>query len=112
MAKKIGTYELSTKVGELCNIAEGKVVTHASPERAEEEFKKLSRIEYQRIEYSGGEKKKIPEDAVVVDVDEVDGMELERDKFYVIECESGFRAELKAEELRKKGYKAVGRRRN
>ncbi len=106
LSKRIGTYELSTSVGELCNIAEGKVVTHTSPEKLSAEYSKIQPIEFSYSEYEPTNLE-IPEDAIYVSADSPP-KDLDPSKFYIITCKSGFRAELLAEELRTKGIKAVG----
>ncbi len=121
ISKSIGTYNLSTKVGELCNIAEGKVVTSSSPDRSQSEFQKIQPFSYPAIEYpslsesppvdySNYTDKKdpsIPDDALFYSIEDLPE-HLDPNKFYVIYCKSGVRARLKAQELRRKGFKVVG----
>ena len=113
ISRSIGTYDLSTKVGELCNIAEGKVVTSSKPDRAQQEFQKILPITYSITEYSANKDpqlldfSKIPNNALFYYIDDLPE-DLDPNKFYVIYCKSGLKARLKAQELRKKGFKVVG----
>ena len=132
LARKIGTYEKSSKIREFCGIARGPVTTKANSEILQEEEKKLlEAIEIQKIV-----EKKIsvlsPEDIITLSlrtridlsaaevifldpppfeyngkiISFMDALDLPHGK-YIVVCKNGVKARLVADALRETGSEAI-----
>ncbi len=120
VAKRIGTYNASVCVGELCNISQGGVKTAAEEWVMEKEYEKIKRVaEGMDVtivtkEAVRQDAPNIPEnDSITIDIDreKIDIDRLDRTKFYVIVCKEGVRASRECEILRALGYKCIGTKR-
>jgi thiamine biosynthesis protein ThiI len=119
MAQKIGTYELSNLVGELCNISEGSVKLSAKPYQVDENYNLLGKVVDETnvtIVTQGqiSEETPIPQNATVVDVDreKIDYAKLDKGAFYRVICKDGINASIECEMLRGLGFKCTSGKRS
>ena len=113
LAKKIGTYDFSTKVPEMCNISKGsKVATRADYSVVKSLFDELGEISFSVSQYVP------PNDVfdVLIDVDKqgmsLDLAKLDKSKSYLVVCNSGLKANIISKMLSDEGFNAVGIARN
>lgn len=115
ISKKIGTYDASTNIGELCNISNGAVKTAARKWEVEKEFKKvkgwLDNVTIVTLKQSPpSNEKKIPKEHIIINIDKqnINVSKLNKNKFYVIICKEGIKSMMECEKLRLMGFKCAG----
>lgn len=119
LAQKIGTYELSNLVGELCNISEGSVKLSAKPCQVDWNYKPVTKIVDEAnvtIVTHGqiSEEKPMLKNATIIDVDKekIDYTKLDKGKFYQVVCKDGINASIECEMLRGLGYNCSSSKRS
>ena len=111
MAQKIGTNELSPRVGELCNISEGSVKLSAKPYQVDGNYKFVEKIVDETnvtivTQEQISEEIPIPQNATLIDVDKekIDYKKLDKSAFYYLICKDGVNASIECEMLRGLGF--------
>ncbi len=123
IAKRIGTYELSIRVPELCNIATGRVVTATKKHIIQEQLDLLGAVEFEisrvkarsdllalQISAQAGSEF---DEIIRVDEENFDDwfaklFEMDKSKSYLFVCKTGLMARILASELEKMGIRAKG----
>ncbi len=114
IAKNIGTYDLSIRVGELCNISKGAVKTSASGSDVEAQYKKISgavdNVSIVTLTHSHAASINIPKkhEMINIDAQSINIKNLDKGIFYVITCKEGVLAEIECDKLKSLGYECVG----
>ncbi len=123
IAKKIGTYDLSIRVPELCNLATGRVVTATKRHIIEEQLELLGEIEFEVSRIKSKTDLKFPpangivrkEFDEIIQVDEKNFdewfaklFEMDASKSYLFVCKTGLMARILASVLEKVGIRAKG----
>jgi tRNA uracil 4-sulfurtransferase len=114
LAKFIGTYELSSHIGELCNISDkGGIKTASSVGSVEFEYSKIKEdvegiIENVSIDtLTPGTTKEIDwNNSIIIDLskEKIDINNLNKDTFYVICCKDGIQASIECDTLKELGF--------
>ncbi len=109
-AKEIGTYELSSHIGELCNISEGGgIKTASSVGGVEFEYEKVKEI----VENVSIDTFEFPEivslnkdNIIYMDISKqkIDINKLNKNEFYVIHCKDGVQASIECDILKNLGF--------
>ncbi len=123
IAKKIGTYELSIRVPELCNLATGRVVTATKKHIIQEQLSLLGKMEFEisriksksdlRITSAVEQGEKMFDKIIHVNEENFDDWfarlyEMDNSKSYLFICKTGLMARILATELEKRGIRAKG----
>ncbi|MCX8205661.1 MAG: tRNA 4-thiouridine(8) synthase ThiI [Candidatus Micrarchaeota archaeon] len=117
-AKRIGTYEHSILMGELCNISEGSVATSADVREVDAEYEKI-RGDVEGTDVSivtnAAESAKTTGNSnndVIIRLDDgpIDYGSLDKAKRYVVVCRNGVLAARECDTLRKLGFKCTSRK--
>ena len=122
LAKTIGTYEESIKIPEFCNLATGKVITHAKPHIIKKLMEQFGKLNYSIEKYDlntpvpQATSSTLAKNQVHIDLDE-QGIEdilenieaFDKHKAYLITCKTGLKAKILAELLKEQGIQATSR---
>ena len=115
-AQKIGTYDVSIDVGELCNISKGSVKLSAKPWEVEKEFSKVAGVvnetDVTRVTLEPAAPSQKEKKIIDLDKESINPAMLDKNKFYVIVCKDGVRASLECDVLRGLGYDCTGMKRS
>lgn len=116
-AKKIGTYELSSNIGELCNISDkGGIKTASSVGEVEFEYLKIKGevegfLEFVSIDtFSEIKTKEIDWDnSTIIDLykQKIDINKLNKNEKYVICCKDGIQASIECDTLKELGFNCI-----
>lgn len=109
-AKIIGTYELSSNIGELCNISEGGgIKTASSVGGVEFEYGKVKEV-VENVSIDTFDYPKITpfnkENVIYIDISKqkIDINKLNKKEFYIIHCKDGIRASIECNILKNLGF--------
>ncbi|MEM0437746.1 MAG: THUMP domain-containing protein [Candidatus Micrarchaeia archaeon] len=116
-ARRIGTYERSILIGELCNISQGSVATGAHAREVDGEYEKImgevEGADVSIVTLAGGKmQNKSPNEEVVIRLEDgpIDYKSLDKSKPYVIVCKNGLLAARECDTLRALGFNCTSRK--
>lgn len=117
-ARRIGTYEDSILMGELCNISEGSVATRANANEVDAEYEKIKGdVEGVNVSIVTSIKaddthEKSPSGEIIIRLEDgpIDYSSLDKSKSYIIVCKNGLLAARECDTLRALGFKCTSRK--